>query len=736
MLKTIALCGAAGIAVASAATAWAQAQPPAIQSVPEQRAAAVLAQMTTEEKLTLVKGYFGTDFGTTFVTPPEARPGSAGYVPGIPRLGIPPQWQTDAGMGVATQGGAKSKREATALPSGLAIASSWDPDVAYAGGKMIGGEARGYGFNVMLGGGVDLVREPRNGRNFEYAGEDPLLAGTMAGAAIAGVQSNHVISTVKHYALNDQETDRNAVNAVLDEDAARVSDLLAFQLAIERGDPGSIMCAYNRVNGPYACESKFLLTDVLRDDWQYQGYVMSDWGAVHSTVDAANAGLDQESGFGLHRDDNYGAKLSAALAAGTVKGTQLDAMTGHILTAMFAHGLVDDPVKQPTSIDFAASQDVARQAEEAGAVLLKNDSGLLPLAGAAKHIVVIGGHADKGVLAGGGSSLVYPGDGFDGHNAVPGLKPTSWPGPVMFYPSSPVEELRKALPGATIDYVDGTDPGAAARMAKGADAAIVFATQWTGESFDVPLTLPDNQDALIGAVAAANPNTAVVLETGGPVLMPWHGKVKAVLETWFPGRAGGSAIANLLTGKANPSGALPVTFPASVAQLPHPAEPPKGTVNYTEGAAVGYKWFDKKGAKPLYAFGHGLSYTTFKVTDLNVFRNAKGALVATVSLTNTGQRPGGKAVQLYVAHPGWEAPRRLAGFHKFELAPGQSETARIEIDPRLLATWSQQPRSWKVDRGTYSFSAALSSDAPPLTKDFPIPLDKYLAADWKPGDKD
>jgi len=306
----------------------------------------------------------------------------------------------------------------------------------------------------------------------------------------------------------------------------------------------------------------------------------------------------------------------------------------------------------------------------------------------------------------------------------------------MFYPSSPVEELRKALPGATIDYVDGTDPGAAARMAKGADAAIVFATQWTGESFDVPLTLPDNQDALIGAVAAANPNTAVVLETGGPVLMPWHGKVKAVLEAWFPGRAGGSAIANLLTGKVNPSGALPVTFPASLAQLPHPGDLPKGTVNYTEGAAVGYKWFDKKGAKPLYAFGHGLSYTTFKVTDLNVFRNAKGALVATVSLTNTGQRPGGKAVQLYVAHPGWEAPRRLAGFHKFELAPGQSETARIEIDPRLLATWSQQPRGWKVDRGTYSFSAALASDAPPLTKDFPIPLDKYLAADWKPGDKD
>src|SRR3569623_976427 len=241
----------------------------------------------------------------------------------------------------------------------------------------------------MLGGGVDLVREPRIGRNFEYAGEDPLLAGTMAGAASAGVQANHVISTVKHYALNDQETDRNAVNAVLDEDAARVSDLLAFQLAIERGDPGSIMCAYNRVHGPYACESKFLLPDVLRTDWHYQGYVMSDWGAVHSAADAVNAGLDQESGFGLHRDDNFGAKLTDALAAGTVSNAQLNAMAGHILTAMFAHGLIDDPVSQPTQIVFAPDQDVARRAEEAGVVLLKNDGALLPLAGTAKRIVVI-----------------------------------------------------------------------------------------------------------------------------------------------------------------------------------------------------------------------------------------------------------------------------------------------------------------------------------------------------------
>jgi beta-glucosidase len=737
MLRKFALWAATGVALCGlAAGIHAQDQPPANSDSPSSRAEAVLVHMTTEEKLTLVKGYFGTDSGTTFTASPEARPGSAGYVPGIARLSIPPQWETDAGMGVASQGGAKSKRPATALPSGLAVAASWDPDVAYAGGRMIGGEARAYGFNVMLGGGVDLVREPRNGRNFEYAGEDPLLAGTMAGAAIAGVQSNHIISTVKHYAYNDQETDRGAVNVVLDESAARVSDLLAFQLAFERGDPGSVMCAYNKVNGPYACESPFLLTQVLRKEWHYQGYVMSDWGAVHSAVDAVKAGLDQESGFGLHRDDNYGAKLSEALASGAVSEAQLDTMAGHILTAMFAHGLIDDPVTGTTPIDFAASQDVARQAAEAGAVLLKNDGNLLPLAASAKRIVVIGGHADKGVLAGGGSSLVYPGDGPDGHNAVPGLKPTSWPGPVMYYPSSPLEELRKALPGATIDYIDGADPAAAARAAKGADVAIVFATQWAGESFDVSLTLPDKQDALIAAVTAANRNTAVVLETGGPVLMPWNGKVKAVLEAWFPGRAGGLAIANLLTGKANPSGSLPVTFPASLAQLPHPGDPPKGEVTYSEGAAVGYKWFDKQNAAPLYPFGHGLSYTTFALGNLKVAAGPKGGMFAVVSLTNTGARPGAKVVQLYASHDGWEAPRRLVGFHKFTLAPGETQTAGIQIDPRLLATWrTMDPAGWATDRGDYTFSAGLSSRSLTATADLKMALEHFLPADWKPGDK-
>ena len=313
---------------------------------PDVRARLVLARMTQEEKLTLVFGYFGTDFPSknNFRTPSEARAGSAGYIPGIPRLGIPAQWQTDAGIGVATQGTAAKKRERTALPSGLAVTAAWNPELAFKGGAMIGAEARASGFNVVLAGGVNLMREPRNGRNFEYGGEDPLLAGTMVGSMVAGIQSNKIISTIKHYAFNDQETDRDTGNSIIEPAAARMSDLLAFQLAIERGHPGAVMCSYNRVNGFHACENPWLLTQVLRKDWGWKGFVMSDWGATHSTAAAANAGLDQDSGFPFDDQPYFGAPLKEAVAKGAVTPAQIDLMAGRILRSMFAHGLFDHPI--------------------------------------------------------------------------------------------------------------------------------------------------------------------------------------------------------------------------------------------------------------------------------------------------------------------------------------------------------------------------------------------------------
>ena len=698
-----------------------------IRLSPDARATALVAAMTRDEKQTLVFGYFGTDFPRLqYHAPADAHSGSAGYVPAIARLGIPAQHQTDAGVGVATQGGAPVKRERTALPSNLATAASWDVAIARAGGAMIGDEARRSGFNVMLAGGVDLLREPRNGRNFEYGGEDPLLAGTMVAEQVIGIQSNHIVSTIKHYAINDQETDRNAGNSVLDHSAARVSDLLAFQLAIERADPGSIMCSYNRVDSVYACENSWLLTEVLRSDWGFRGYVMSDWGATHSTVAAAKAGLDQDSGFPFDKEPYFGRPLRDALDHGAVPAARLDLMAHRILRALFAQGVFERPVSEQP-IDYAAHAAVTRAGAEAGAVLLKNEHGLLPLAASAKRIAVIGGHADKGVLAGGGSSLVYP----VGGNAVPGLQPTIWPGPILYYPSSPLDEIKRQAPGATVRYADGSDPAAAAALARDSDVVIVFATQWAGESFDVAMALDGNQDALIGAVGAANPNTVVVLETGGPVAMPWIDQAGAVLEAWYPGTAGGKAIANLLFGKANPSGRLPVTFARSIDQLPDPAQPHSGDVVYKEGATVGYKWFDAKGIAPLFPFGHGLSYTRFVSEGLQA-TTPGGVLTATFSVRNTGARAGASVPQLYVAPVagGWEAPKRLAAFTKVALAPGARKAVTLTVDPRLLATWDEAHHRWHIAGGTYKVMLADSARDIRQTVTVTLP-ERTLPATWR-----
>ncbi|MBB4660288.1 beta-glucosidase [Parvularcula dongshanensis] len=673
-------------------------------SSPDERASALVAEMTQEEKLTLVFGYFGTDFPPDdYEAPEEARQGSAGYVPGIPRLGVPPQWQTDAGVGVATQGGAAKKRERTALPSGIATAATWNPNLAYKAGAMIGSEARSSGFNVMLAGGVNLLREAENGRNFEYGGEDPLLAGTIVGAQIAGIQSNRIISTIKHFAVNDQETDRSGGNSVADDAALRVSDLLAFEFAFEQADPGAVMCAYNQVNGTFSCENEYLLTKVLREDWDYRGYVLSDWGAVHSTVAAANAGLEQESGFPFDDEPYFGEPLKRAVSEGTVPQARLDEMVTRIVRTMIDKGLFDDPV-EIEEIDFDAHAAITQAGAAEGAVLLKNEGGILPLSPDAASIAVIGGHADKGVLSGGGSSQVYP----VGGNAVPGLEPTSWPGPVVYYPSSPLEEIRRRAPDAEVRFVSGEDVEAAAALAAESDIVLVFATQWATESEDTTLELPNDQDALIAAVAEANDRAVVVLETGGPVLMPWAGDVAGILEAWFPGTEGGAAIADLLFGVVNPSGHLPATFPASREQLPRTQHPQPGDVIYDEGAAVGYKWYDANGLEPLFPFGHGLSYTAFAYDGLEAAAAGQGVSVR-FTVTNRGERAGKDVAQVYVAGSGWEAPKRLGAYEKVELEAGDSTQVELSVDPRLLATWNADGGGWITTAGEYRILLGTSS---------------------------
>src|SRR5437879_625580 len=371
---------AAAISLCAASAAAAEPARPWMNRAlaPDQRAALVVGQMTQDEKLSLVFGWFATDadWKNNFKAPPAGRYGSAGYVPGIARLGIPPQWQTDAGIGVATQGAAPNKRERTALPSGIATAATWNPDIAFQGGKMIGAEARASGFNVLLAGGVNLLRDPRNGRNFEYLGEDPLLAGTLAGQAIKGIQSNHIVSTIKHFAINDQETGRMVLSAEIDEAAFRESDLLAFEIALEDGQPASVMCAYNRVGGTYACENPYLLTDVLRTDWHWPGWVMSDWGAVHG-VAAAKAGLDQESGQQLDKKVFFDAPLKEAVQSGEIPAARVREMTHRYLRGLFAAGVVDHPLR-PGGLDTAADAAVAGRAAEEAIVLLKNSKDLLP----------------------------------------------------------------------------------------------------------------------------------------------------------------------------------------------------------------------------------------------------------------------------------------------------------------------------------------------------------------------
>jgi beta-glucosidase len=728
-LKTRLILSCAVVALGLPFAALAQTAPaPATSAGPwtnaaldaDARADALVKTMTMPEKLQLVFGYFSTDAPWKhFTRPAGGMADAAGYIEGIARLGIPAQSQTDAGVGVATQR-SPHPRLRTSLPSGIATAATWDPSLAFAGGAMIGNEARMSGFNVQLAGGVDLAREPRNGRNFEYGGEDPLLAGTIVGNEIKGIQSNNIISTLKHYAFNDQETERFTDDAKIGEQAARQSDLLAFQYANEVGKPGSVMCSYNRVNGAYACESDWLLNQVLKTDWNFKGYVMSDWGATHSTIPAANAGLDQESGYPFDVSPYYADALREAVENGWVKPARLDDMAHRILRSMFAQGVFDHPLNgdQSAKIDYAAHAAATQADAEGAIVLLKNDAKLLPLAKSAKSIVIIGSHADAGVLSGGGSSQVYPHGGPENGLPIANDGPDGFPGPMVYFPSSPMANLKKRT-SANITYLDGKNPAAAAAAAAKADVVIVFATQWTGESLDAPdLSLPNGQDALIGAVAKANPKTVVVLETGGAVMMPWLGQVGAVVEAWYPGTSGGEAIARVLTGEVNPSGRLPVTFPAGVDQLPRPvvdADTAKTGHPHTdydiEGAAIGYKWFDQKGLKPLFPFGYGLSYSGFSWSGLAAKPAGKGLSVS-VTVKNTGAVAGKTVTQVYVSAPagaGWEAPKRLGAFDKTTLAAGAKKALTLTVDPRLLATWDGATHGWKIAAGDYKVMTGTSA---------------------------
>jgi beta-glucosidase len=693
---------------------------------PDERAAMVVREMTIDEKISMLHGT-----GMAGLSPMSplaiSSNGGAGYVPGIPRLGIPAIQMSDAAYGVRSSG--ENGRYSTALPADVAGAASWDLDAAYEYGALIGRELRAQGFNMSLGGGINLTREPRNGRTFEYLGEDPVLAGKMVGAVMKGLQAQHVIGDLKHYALNDQESGRNAVNITIDKRAARESDLLAFEIGLQESDAAAVMCSYNRVWGDYACENKYLLNDLLKKDWNFKGFVVTDWGGAHSVEKASAAGMDHEQPGWIF----YGDELKNAVEAGKVPLTELDDHVHRILRAMFATGVIDDP-PQKSVVDVVGGFEVAQKLEEQSTVLLKNDHGQLPLDASKIHsIAVIGPHADVGMISGGGSAQVDP----PGGNAImpPGKGQTRWLEKIWF-PTSPLKSIRAKAPGAKVQFDSGADPAAAAALAKDADVAIVFAYQWESEGMDLDsLSLPEHQDELIAKVATANPHTVVVIESGGPVTMPWVDQVSGILEAWFAGSSGSDAVANILFGDVNPSAKLPITFPKTEADLPHPTvvKPPKVTVEadrqgwkriagglppfqvtYDEGVKVGYKWYDAENKPVLFPFGYGLSYTTYSYSNLKVTPGKNPRV--TFTITNTGNRAGAEVAEVYASLPATaaEPPKRLVGFSKVKISPGESKEVAIEVDPKYLSIFNVEKNGWQLLPGDYGFMVGGSSQSLPL----------------------
>ena len=689
---------------------------------PDQRAEMVVQQMTLDEKISLLHGRGG------FQAEGAISNGGAGVVQGVPRLGLPPIQLADSAVGV--RGAAERGRYATLLPSTIALAAAWDLNLAYEYGEVIGRELRDQQYQASLGAGVNLMREPRNGRNFEYAGEDPVLAGKTVAQLVKGLQSQKVIGDIKHYALNDQETGRNIGDVKMSRRIMRETDLLAFEIAILESQPGMVMCSYNKVNGDWACENDYLLNQLLKKTWGFKGVVMSDWNATHSTAKAAMAGLDCEQPGGPAERARFGDALKKAVEAGEVPMSRIDDMVQRIVRTAFAAGVIDDPPLGRVVDPFKGADSAQRIAEQSS-VLLKNADALLPLdAVRVKSIAIIGSKADTSVLSGGGSAQVDP----------PGGGPSRFGGPAVWFPSSPLKAVRAKAPRAKVEYHDGVDVKAAAALAKASEVAIVFVNEPTTEGRDLPsLSLSGTQNDLVSAVAAANPRSIVVLETGGPAAMPWIDSVGAAIEIWYPGVRGAEALANILFGDVNPSAKLPATFARSDADLPHPvifgsaprpttppATPPAGAagapqprfrmapfdIDYTEGLKVGYKWFQAENKQPLFAFGHGLSYTTFAYSGLK-------AAIDSVSFTvrNTGKRAGAEVAQVYAGLPSAanEPPKRLVAWEKIQLAPGESKTVTVKLEPKFLSIFNEAKDDWELLPGDYRIFVGGSSDGTPLS---------------------
>ncbi len=810
---------------------------------PDQRADALIAQMTLSEKLAMLSGVSGSYVGN---------------IPANARLGIPALGLEDGPAGVAD-----GMTQVTAFPAPIGVAASWDPSLMNLYGQDLGAEEYGKGANVVLAPTVNILRNPVWGRSFESLGEDPYLTSQLAVADIQGLQSQNVIATVKHLVANNQEYDRTTDSSNVDERTLHEIYMPAFQAAVQQGNVGAVMCSYNRVNDIYACEQPYVLNDVLKSQWAFPGFVMSDWGATHSALQSAAAGLDMQ----MPDQSYFGNALQTAVQNGQVTIQTINAMVHRILRTMFADGLFDHPTTGTPSSNVAtpAHDQFTTQAAEQGTVLLQNTSSILPLsASTVGSIAVIGSDASTAPMdAGGGSahvnapSVVTPLQGIttragSGVNvqyaqgvgtggALPvvpssALKPTSGSGNGLsgqYYNNmtlngSPVLTRNDATinfnyngnsPGSGVNatqwsakwtgtltppatgsytfsltsddgsrlFINGTKiidnwrdqaantqtgtvsltagqavsievdyyqngglsqvnlgwqyPGSptlitqAAQLAAQSNVAIVFANDVESEGSDrSSLSLPNKQDQLIQAVAQANPHTIVVLNTGAPVLMPWLSQVQGVVEAWYPGQEDGNAIAAVLFGDVNPSGKLPMTFPASGSQIPANTTAQYPGVNdessYSEGLDVGYRYYDANNLTPLFPFGYGLSYTNFSFSNLAVSPGSgafNGNVTVTATIKNTGSRTGADVAQLYVTFPSsaGEPPRQLKGFQKVSLTVGQSQTVSFTLNASAFSYWDTTAHNWVVPQGTFQIGVGDSSRTLPLQGTYQVTMPSY-----------
>jgi beta-glucosidase len=695
----------------------------------DQRVQDLLKRMTLEEKATMLSGSGWM----------ESAP--------IPRLGIPAIKMADGPMGVRSWAGSSAitnssanpvKVETTSFPSGIAMGSTWDTALVQREGQAIAQEVKALGRDMILGPTVNINRVPLWGRNFEGYGEDPYLSGQMGVAYIRGVQGEGVIPSLKHFAANNEEFERHRLDEKIDERTLHEIYLPAFKAAIQQADVWTIMSAYEKVNGEYCAENPYLLTDILKKEFGFKGFVVSDWGSTYSTAPTVNAGMDLEmpggppakamltsprsimsgnSGVWLEAD-----KVLADVKAGKITEATIDDNVSRILRVILLSGIIDNPHAATGEVDTSAQQQIVREGETEGIVLLKNQNNLLPLDASKVHsIAVIGPNALVARTGGGGSSLVRP-----------------------KYAISPLQGIQKRA-GAGVQItsalgvgMEGEDPAhdtpearandlkAATDAAAKADVAIVVVGRYNkleSEGFDVKtMDLPVGQDELIAAVEKANSHTVVVLNTGDPVTMTkWIDNTPALLDMWYGGQEGGNALAAILFGDANPSGKLPVSLPKEFEDSPAAGNYPGQNleVNYAEGIYVGYRYYDTKNVEPQFPFGFGLSYTTFEYSDLQVVPilplgvnpPEKGETVS-LKVKNTGQRAGAEVVQLYVhdGHSKIDRPmHELKAFSRVELKPGEKQTVKFVLDRSAFEYWSPQTKQWALDPGTFEIQIGASS---------------------------